>query len=391
MMRLTLNQFIYIQMSAKSKNNIGYRPTWAEVDLGNLVYNFTQIKKMLPPKVKIMACVKADAYGHGLIPIAKKLEASGVDYLSVASIDEGINLRRSGIKSPILVLGMILESDIEPLLKYNLSQTVCDEDFAVILNNVAKKNKRQLKVHIKVDTGMGRIGVLYEDARILIKKIHKLKFLNIEGVFTHLSLADINRDFTLLQLRMFNDLIGKLKKDGLHIPLVHAANSLGVACYRESHFNMVRPGLILYGLSPDDNLNIGLRPVLSLKTKIVYLKKVPAGYGISYGYTYVTEKNTTVVNLPLGYGDGYPRNLSNLAPVLIKGKRFRIAGRVCMDQIMVDVGNLAVKIGDEVTLIGRQGKNQITAEELARLSATIPYEIVCGLGNRIPRVYLTQV
>ncbi len=377
-----------LKINLKPNNKIGYRPTWAEVNLENLKFNFHWIKKIIPPKAKVMACVKADAYGHGLISAAKKLSGCGVDYLSVASIDEGIVLRRSGIKLPILVLGMILEDDVEPLLKYNLAQTVCTGEFAIILNKIAKKYNQPINIHVEIDTGMGRLGILYKDALNLIKKIYKLKFINIEGVFTHLSLADVNRDFTLLQIKMFNDLIVKLKKEKIHIPFVHAANSLGVACYRESHFNMVRPGLILYGLSPDESLNMGLKPVLSLKTKIVYFKKVPAGYGISYGYTYVTEKDTTIVNLPIGYGDGYPRNLSNLAPVLIGGRRFKIAGRVCMDQIMVDVGRLPVKIGDEVVLIGTQGKEKISAEELARLSATIPYEIVCGLASRIPRVYV---
>ena len=376
------------KINLKQNNKIGYRPTWAEVNLENLKFNFHWIKKIIPPKTKIMACIKADAYGHGLVPVAKKLSGCGVDYLSVASLDEGIALRQAGIKLPILVLGMIFGKDAEALIKYKLTQTVCTGELAIILNGFAKKNNCRIDIHIKVDTGMGRLGILYKDARALIKKIHKLKFINIEGVFTHLSLADVNREFSLLQIKMFNDLIIKLKKEKIHIPLVHAANSLGVACYRESHFNMVRPGLILYGLSPDEGLDMDLKPVLSLKTKIVYFKKVPARYGISYGYTYVTEKDTTIVNLPIGYGDGYPRNLSNLAPVLIGGRRFKIAGRVCMDQIMVDVGKLPVKIGDEVVLIGAQGKEKISAEELARLSATIPYEIVCGLASRIPRVYV---
>lgn len=369
-------------------SDIGYRPTWAEVNLRNLAFNFKQIRNMLSPKVKIMACVKADAYGHGLIPVANRLESCGADYLSVASIDEGIKLRKSGVRLPILVLGMILNKDIAPLLKYDLAQTVCTEELAVNLNKISGINNKSVNIHIKIDTGMGRLGVLCKDAVGFIKRLHKLKFLNIEGIFTHLSLADINRDFTLYQINMFNSMNKKLARSGIRIPLVHVANSLGVASYNESHFNMVRPGLIMYGLYPDEDLDIKLKPVLSLKTKIVYFKKVPCGYGISYGYTYVTKKDTTVVNLPIGYGDGYPRNLSNLAPVIIKGKRFKISGRICMDQIMVDVGNLKVRVGDEVVLIGCQGKSKITTEELASLSGTIPYEIVCGLGSRIPRLYI---
>lgn len=369
-------------------NNIGHRPTWAEVSLENLAFNFKQVKALLSSGVKVMACVKADAYGHGLLPVAKKLQEEGVDYLSVASIDEGIRLREGGIHLPILVLGIILEKDIDALIRYGLSQTICDRSLAESINTQAGKSKKKINVHIKIDTGMGRLGVLHKEALSFVKTVKKLKNVNIEGIFTHLSLADVNRDYTLHQINLFNGLVEKLNKSGIRIPLIHAANSLGVIGYKESHFNMVRPGLVIYGLYPDEFVDLELKPVLSLKTKIVYSKKVPAGYGISYGYTYVTKKETTIVNLPIGYGDGYPRNLSNLAPVLIKGKRFKISGRVCMDQIMVDVGSLEVETGDEVVLIGSQGRSRISAEELAALSATIAYEIVCGLGSRIPRVYL---
>lgn len=368
--------------------NIGYRPTWAEINLGNLEHNFNQIKKLLAPKIKIMVCVKADAYGHGLIPVSKRLILCGVDYLGVASIDEGIVLRKADIKIPILVLGMILEKDIKPLFRYNLIPSVCTQGLASALNRTAGSKDKRINIHIKVDTGMGRIGILYKDALEFIKKVHKLKFLNIEGVFTHLACADINRNLTLRQLDIFKHLISKLNKEGIHIPLMHAANSMGVISYKQSHFNLVRPGLVIYGLYPKKGLRITLRPVLALKTKVIFVKRVPKGYGISYGHTYTTKKDTNIATLPIGYGDGYPRNLSNKAPVLIKGRYFKINGRVCMDQVMVDVGDLPVKIGDEAVLIGSQTKHRITAEELADISDTIPYEIVCNLGNRIPRVYI---
>lgn len=368
-------------------NTIGYRPTWAEINLDNLNYNFAQIKKLIGPHIKVMGTVKADAYGHGLVPIAKKLSECGVDYLGVASIDEGIQLREAKIYMPILIMGLILKDDIDPLLKYDLATTVCTEELAEALNKRARVLHNRLTVHIKVDTGMGRIGVMHKEAFEVVNNIRKNKLLNVEGIFTHFAFADMNKKFTLYQIDLFNRLIETLQKSMIRIPLIHAANSFGIINFKESHFNMVRPGLAMYGLCQDDRIRMRFKPVLSLKTKVVYVKNVPKGYGISYGHTYITQRKTTIVTLPVGYGDGYPRNLSNIASVLIKGKRFKISGRICMDQIMVDVADTPVNIGDEVVLIGSQGKNTITVEELASLYGTIPYEIVCGLGSRIPRVY----
>ncbi|MFA5114934.1 MAG: alanine racemase [Candidatus Omnitrophota bacterium] len=375
-------------MSRLGPKIIGYRPTWAEINLKDLAHNFRRVKAMLRPGTKVMVCVKADAYGHGLVPVSKKLSSCGVDYLSVASIDEGIALRRAGIKKPILILGMILKTDARPLIEYNLSQTVCTLELASSLNSIAASSRRKINIHLKVDTGMGRLGILPKDALAFIHRVRRLRAINIEGLFTHISCADTNRDFTLYQVGLFDSLADRLARDGLRIPFLHAANSLGVIDYPQSHFNMVRPGLVIYGLYPREKLRIDLKPVLSLKTRVVYFKKVPRGFGISYGHTYVTARGTTIVTLPIGYGDGYPRNLSNAAPVLIKGRRFTLSGRVCMDQVMVDVGDLKVKIGDEAVLIGSQGKDKISSEELSVLSGTIPYEIVCGLGSRVPRVYL---
>lgn len=372
-----------------NQNKIGYRPTWAEVNLKNLEYNFKQVKSLLHPQTKILVTVKADAYGHGLIAVSRRLSACNVDYLGVASIDEGIHLRRAGIKKPILLLGLILKKDIQALFTYQLTPTVCDQAMASAINKKAAKLKKKISLHIKVDTGMGRIGVLHEDALALIKDIHKLKNVTIEGIFTHFAFADINRKFTAYQIKLFSKLVNDLKKSGIDIPLVHAANSIGLIDYQDSHFTMVRPGLVIYGLHPKEDLGIKIKPVLSLKTRIIFIKHVKKGASISYAGTYVTRRPANIVTLPIGYGDGYPRNLSNLAPVLIAGRRLRISGRICMDQIMVDVGKLKPKIGDEVVLIGRQGKQRVTAEELAELSGTISYEIACGLGSRIPRVYIS--
>ncbi|MBN2830835.1 MAG: alanine racemase [Candidatus Omnitrophica bacterium] len=368
-------------------NYIGYRPTWAEINLKNLEYNFFKIRKRVSEATKIMVTIKADAYGHGLIPVAKTLENCGVDYFGVASIDEGIKLREFGIKPPVLILGLILKKDIGPLFKYNLVPTVCDEELPKAINKRAKALNKRVNVHIKVDTGMGRIGIHHYDAHKLVFKISRFKNINIEGLFTHFALADLNKEFTFHQIALFDRLVKRLSREAIRVPFIHAANSMGILDYKNSHFNMVRPGLIVYGLYPRGGLRIDLKPVLSLKTKVVYLKKVSAGVGISYGHDYVTKKTTKIATLPIGYGDGYPRNLSNKAEVLIAGRRFKIAGRICMDQIMVDIGGTRVKVGDEVVLIGVQGKEKITSEELALKSGTIPYEIVCGLGSRIPRIY----
>ena len=370
-----------------NKNTIGYRPTWAEVNLNHLEHNFKEVKSLLRPQTEVLVTVKADAYGHGLVAVAKRLVTCEVDYLGVASIDEGIELRKAGIKTPILILGLILKKDIGPLFTYQLTPTVCDKTMAVALNARAALLKKRIPVHVKVDTGMGRIGVLHGEALALVMEIHKLKNIIIQGIFTHFALADSNRKFTILQINLFNKLINELKKRGIVIPLVHAANSIGLISHRNSHFTMVRPGLVIYGLHPKKNLGLNLKPVLSLKTRVIFIKQVGSGCGISYGSSYVTKRATRIVSLPVGYGDGYPRNLSNLGWLLIGSRRFRISGRICMDQIMVDVGNFKPKIGDEVVLIGKQGKQQITAEELADLSGTISYEIVCGLGSRIPRIY----
>ena len=368
-----------------------YRPTWAQINLNNLAHNFFTIKKHLAPGVKIIACVKSDAYGHGLIPISRRLARMKVDYLSVASIDEAIALREAGIKLPILVLGAILKGTVKPLFEYNITPTICDKELALAVNRYARIKKIKKKIHLKIDTGMGRIGVLYDEALGFVKSIAGLKNIIIEGIFTHLPCADTNPSFTFYQLDIFEQLVSKLEEIEIAIPMVHAANSLGIIRYRQSHFNTVRPGLILYGLSPYKNSRLVFKPVLSLKTKVVFIKKVPKGWGISYGHTYITNKDTTIVTLPIGYGDGYPRNLSNLAPVIINGRLLKVSGTVCMDQMMVDVGGLTVKKGAEVILIGSQGKNTITTESLAKLSRTIPYEIVCGLGSRIPRVYIGRI
>ena len=365
-----------------------YRPTWAEINLKNLDHNFRLVRKIIGPKVKILVPVKADAYGHGIVVVSQRLEALDVDYLGVASIDEGILLRKSGITKPILILNTALTGGIKPILDYKLTQTICTKELAKRLNQEAKKRGIVACIHVKIDTGMHRIGVAHQEACRFIKDMADLSNLKIEGIFTHFPCADNKPSFTRRQIKIFNQLIQKLEDSGIDIPLRHAANSLGVIDYPESYFNMVRPGLMLYGLYPKEGLKVKLRPLLALKTKIAYLKAVAKGSGISYGHTYITPKKMRIGTLPIGYGDGYPRSLSNNAHCLISGKAAKVIGRICMDQLMLDVSGIKnVKIGQEVVLIGSQKKKSVSVESLAKLAGTIPYEIACNLGGRITRIY----
>lgn len=369
--------------------HIAYPPAWAEINLKNLDYNFRAVKRLVGDKVKVLVPVKSDAYGHGILPVSKRLEALGADYLGVARIDEGIALRKAGITIPILILNTVLENELEPILDYGLTQTLCTKGLAQRLNRQARKRNLTASCHIKVDTGMSRIGVHYDDAYGFIKDLFKLSNLKIEGVFTHFPCADNNPRFTLRQIRLFNALTRRLEEEGMRIPLRHTSNSLGVINYPESHFNMVRPGLMMYGLYPKEGLSVRLKPLLSLKTRIAYLKTVPRGSGIGYGHTYIARKGMKIATLPIGYGDGYPRSLSNKAHCLIIGRPARIRGRICMDQMMVDVTKIGrARIGQTAVLIGKQRGRMVSMEHLARLAGTIPYEIACSLGSRVKRIYI---
>ncbi len=370
-----------------------YRPTFAEIDLEAARKNLRAVCRLVGETTKVLAVVKADAYGHGVNEIAKAFEEERLECFGVASLDEAGNLRRLGIKRPILVLGQILPEEAAGVFKFNVIQTVSDLNLVKALNKIAERKNKISRVHIKVDTGMGRLGFWHKEAIRFVREIKRLKHMFIDGIFTHLSSADEDVDFTNQQIRDFRTLIGELKREGIDIPNIHIANSMAVIGFKDSHMNLVRPGLMLYGIYPKEEVkrHIKLEPVMSLKTRIIFLKEVPPGRSISYGRTYITKKRTKIATIPIGYGDGYLRGLSNKAWVLIRGHRAPIVGRICMDLSMVDVGNIPdAKVGDEVVLIGRQGKESISAEELARLSDTIPYEIVCSVGRRVPRIYIGQ-
>ncbi|MDP2921750.1 MAG: alanine racemase [Candidatus Omnitrophota bacterium] len=366
-----------------------YRPTFAEIDLEAIRHNLEIVSHIVKGDTKILGVVKADAYGHGMREVSKAI-SDYVDYFGVASLDEAAILRQIGIKKPVLVIGAILPEEIEGVLKLNTIQTVSDLDIPLRLSRLAQSKNKKVRVHIKVDTGMGRLGFWHEEAIGFIKKISRLKNIIIDGIFTHFPNAEADRVFTYNQIRNFKRLAEGLRDNNIRIPVKHTANSMALIDFKDSHMNMVRPGLMMYGIYPKPSLmkNILLRPALALKTKITYLKSAPKGRTISYGMTYVTSRPTKIATIPVGYGDGYSRHFSNRASVLVSGRRCPIIGRVCMDMCMVDVSRLKdVKVGDEVVLIGSQGNEIIRAEELARLIKTISYEILCNIGRRVPRIY----
>ncbi len=365
--------------------------TFAEVNLGNVSYNISRIKKVILPSTKIMAVVKADGYGHGAAEVSKAALKAGVDYLSVASLKEAMELREAGIESPILILSESIQDGVEKIIDLGLTQTVYTYKLAESLSKEAKVKNRDARIHVKVDTGMNRVGVAPNDAVSLIKRISALDNIVIEGIFTHFSKAEnVKDDFTKKQLESFKKVLTEVETNGFKISIKHAANSAATLFYPETHLDMIRIGLSIYGLYPPGNSSrpINLKPALSFKTKITYLKRVPKGTPLSYGGTYVTQKETTIATLPVGYADGLSRRLSNKGSVLIRGKRLPISGNVCMDLTLIDVDNLDVEVGDEVVLIGRQGNEEITADEIAELEGTINYEVVCGIGKRVPRIYI---
>lgn len=368
-----------------------YRPTWAEIDLNAIKHNFNQVRKLVGREVKVMVVVKGNAYGHGIVEVSKALSRLGVDYLGVATIDEALLLRKKNIARPILVLGSVFSTEVEIALRNDITLTLANNEILRIIDRKAKELNRQAKVHIKIDTGMGRIGVWHEDEALrFVDEAASSKFIDIEGVYTHFSAAARDRVYTNYQIESFERLLGQLLNRGLDVPYRHAANSIATVNLARSHLNLVRPGLIIYGMYPKRGFQrlISLKPVLSLKTKIGYLKEVPPGRSISYGRTYVTQSYTKIATIPIGYADGYGRILSNKAEVLVRGEKAPVVGKVTMDQTMVNVGHIKdVKVGDEVVLIGKQGENEITTERLAKLAGTIPYEIVCSITDRVPRIY----
>lgn len=366
----------------------------AEVNLDALKHNYEQIRCHVPHEVEIMAIVKADAYGHGACQVANLLQEQGVNQFAVAIVKEGEELRRSGITSPILVLGYTPRADIEALIENNLTQTVFSYDMAKTLSDEAGRLGKTVNIHIKVDTGMGRIGFLSSPQSIEeVKMISSLPHLNMEGIFTHFSTADEEDiDYTQRQWHIFEGFLNELREEGIDFPVIHAANSAAIMCHSYTDLNVVRPGIILYGYYPSTYLQgkvLDLIPAMTLKTQVVHVKELPEGHYVGYGKTYCTHHRTKVATIPVGYADGYSRRLGNLGRVLIRGQYAPIIGNICMDQFMVDVTGIeGVSVEDEVVLFGRQGENEIPVEEIASILGTINYEIICMIGKRVPRIYI---
>jgi alanine racemase len=367
------------------------RPTCCYIDAEALRENFRQIRKKTGADSKILSVIKANAYGHGAAVVAAILEKQGSDGFGVATVEEGMELRRAGIQAPVLVLAGIYEEQLEEVIRNRLTPVICSLEMLREIETAALKIGHALNFHLKVDTGMGRIGLVASEVESWLPALGELKALRLEGLLSHFSQAEsVQGEYTQNQLQSFRGLLGRLRGSGYHPPLVHMANSAAVITLPAAYFSMVRPGLMLYGAYPSAHMaaNIQLKPVLSWQTKILQLKKVPQGSRISYGGTFVTKRKSMIATLPVGYADGYHRLLSNRSAVLIRDQRAPVVGIVCMDLTMVDVTDIRnVKQGDEVVLIGKQGGESISVDEMASWANTIPYEILTSIGARVPRYY----
>ncbi len=372
------------------------RPTWAEIDLDNLAFNFRSMKNFIGGDIKVMAVVKADAYGHGAVSCARRLESEGVDWFGVALPSEGIELREAGIRKRILCLGGFWDGQETALLNYNLTPVIFRLDQAEKFDRAAKKRNSTAEIHIKIDTGMNRIGVRHDEVEEFAKGLRAFDNLHVEGLMTHFSSADDldENDFTNGQIERFWESVAIFERTGFNPVYKDLANSPASVAHPNSYGNMVRLGGVLYGLGddvlPKEIDRPELKPVLSLHTEIAHLKRVPKGETLGYGRTHRVDRDSLIATIPIGYQDGYGRGLSNKAEVIINGSIAPVSGRVSMDWTILDVTDIdAVSIGDEVVLIGEMGGASITSADIARLAETISYEITCGISKRVKRI-ITQ-
>jgi len=371
---------------------------WTEISLDAISHNVKEIKKCLKTGVKLMGVVKADAYGHGAFEVAEALLENGTEYLAVAFCDEAVELRKQGVEVPILVLGNSIQSDIESLIDFGITVTVSDYGFAKELSDKAVEKKKDVLVHVKIDTGMSRIGFLADSEENLVAsrdeilRISKLPNIMVEGMFTHFASADeVDEKYTYMQYKRFVEMQEALEEKGMRIPIKHVCNSAGLVKFPEMQLDMVRAGIILYGMYPSadfDRNSIRLVPAMKFKTRITQIKELDEGVSLSYGMTHTLEKRSEIATMSVGYADGYPRNLSNKAKVLVKGQLANQLGRICMDQCMIDVTKVNnINVGDEVTLFG-DAEASVSVDRIAELLGTINYEVTCGIGRRVPRIYI---
>ena len=370
------------------------RPTRAVVNLARIRHNLQALRSCVAGNVRQMAVVKADAYGHGAVPVARSALASGAEWLGVATVAEGLELRGAGITAPVLVLGPIPEEDAEDALRHDLAVTVCRPAGAMILAQRATARGMRALVHVKVDTGMGRLGVGADEAVEFISWAAGQPGLELQGVFSHFASADeTDLAFARLQLQRFVGILAALEQRGISVPLRHMANSAATLVLPESHLDLVRNGIAIYGLypSPEISRTVELKPALRWETAICHLKTVPPDTPLSYGGTFRTSRESRIATLPVGYADGYPRLLSNCGRVVVRGHLAPVVGRVCMDMILADVTDIpAVACGDPVLLIGRTGAAEVSADDIASLCGTINYEVTCAIGKRVPRQVQTD-
>lgn len=376
-------------------SNESLRPVWAEINLDHLSHNMREVKRSIKQETLACAVIKADGYGHGAVEIAETLQKSGADRFAVATLTEAMELRQSGVTLPIMVLGYTPEVQFERILKHNIIQTIYTYEQGKFFSEKALERGEEITVHIKVDTGMSRLGFqTHEQDQEKIKKILSMKGLKVEGIFTHFAIADDEeKDFTYLQFEKFQALVKKLEKEGFHIPIKHVSNSAAIIDLPEMNLDMVRAGLMIYGLYPSeevDHQNIKLKKVLELKSEIALVKDLEKGRGVSYGLIYETSETRRIATLPVGYADGFTRLLTEKAKVLINGKAYPIVGRICMDQSMVDITGEEVNIGDAATIISSNDDDPNTVDDFAELLGTINYEIVCMISRRVPRVYISK-
>jgi alanine racemase len=375
-----------------AKKTIFFKQNWLELDKSAFHFNLKKVKNFITQNTKIMLVIKSNAYGHGLLEFAKEAYKNEIYGLAVSSLEEGIKLRESGIKSNILLLDTIFPfENFQVAIAHALTPTISSSSQLAVLENLAIRLNKKINFHLKIDTGMGRIGICYNAANSILQKISKISCINMIGLYTHFPVADTDHSFTQLQLNIFSKIV-RFARVNLNLKFIaHSANSAALLTNKHTHLDMVRFGLLAYGLSPFKNIEniFKVKPVLTWKTLITFLKKVPAGFSISYGRTFVTNKVSNIATIPVGYSDGYHRVLSNKGYVLVHGKQCPIIGKITMTETMIDVTDIKnVHLFDEVVLIGYQNKSQIKVEDLAHLQKTINYEIVCSIAEHIPRIII---